>query len=134
MPGTRRRPISRQAAPRITLAAVGLFERGVRLMRRRQTDEVYNQLNKISCELARELQFRPWNDCPLLECGGESPPDWMTGELAIADWWRSKGIRRELEAAVRARRERARVQRRSGGSTSPPPPPVPVAAAPRGEG
>ena len=134
MPGTRRRPISRQAAPRITLAAVDLFERGVRLMRRRQTDEVYNQLNKISCELARELQFRPWNDCPLLECGGESPPDWMTGELAIADWWRSKGIRRELEAAVRARRERARVQRRSGGSTSPPPPPVPVAAAPRGEG
>jgi len=134
MPGTRRRPISRQAAPRITLAAVDLFERGVRLMRRQQTDEVYNQLNKISCELARELQFRPWNDCPLLECGGESPPDWMTGELAIADWWRSKGIRRELEAAVRARRERARVQRRSGGSTSPPPPPVPVAAAPRGEG
>ena len=73
MPGTRRRPISRQAAPRITLAAVDLFERGVRLMRRRQTDEV--------CE----LQFQPWNDCPLLECGGESPPDWMTGELAIAD-------------------------------------------------
>jgi hypothetical protein len=137
MPGTRRRPISRQAAPRITLAAVDLFERGVRLMRRRQTDEVYNQLNKISCELARELQFRPWNDCPLLECGGESPPDWMTGELAIADWWRSKGIRRELEAALRERRraERAaRAQRRGGGSSSPPPEPSPIAAAPSREG
>jgi len=102
-------------------------------MPRRQTDEVYNQLNKISCELARELQFQPWNDCPLLECGGESPPDWMTGELAIADWWRSKGIRRELEAAVRAQRA-ARAQRRGGGSSSPPPEPSLIAAAPSREG
>jgi hypothetical protein len=105
---------------------IDLFERGAKLMRRRQTESIYNELNEISCQLARELQLKPWVPCPLLQCDDDQPPDYTTGDLAIANWWRSKGIRRELEAAVQARRECAR----SSGSSAPPTESAPVAAAP----
>jgi hypothetical protein len=35
----------------------------------------------------------------------DEPPEWMDGELAVEDWARSRGIRRELRAALRARRK-----------------------------
>jgi len=125
---TNRTPRHYQSRTRISVEAIDLFERGVRLQRRRETQAVYDELNRISVELGRTLGLRPWVPCPLLNCDAEKPPDYTTGELAIANWYKSRGIRLELEAAIRARAERARQVKT--GSSSPPQSP-PIAAAPR---
>ena len=105
MPGTRRTPIVRHPGPRITPEAVQLFAEGRRLQKRPRTEKNYYALLDISSQLDHALGLQPWNDCPLLDCGGNAPPKWMTHEPEIADWWRSKQIRRELEQALEAKRE-----------------------------
>lgn len=111
MPGTRRTPIARQAAPQISSAAVDLFERGIRLMRRKPSTQVEDELRNIWQELHLILGLQPWQESPL-DCDEPEPPSFVTGELAIANWCRSRGIRLELEAALRARREARREARR----------------------
>ena len=105
MPGTRRTPIACHPGPRITPEAVQLFAEGRRLQKRPRTEKNHYVLLDISCQLDHTLGLQPWNDCPLLDCGGHAPPKWMTHEPEIADWWRSKQIRRELEQALEAKRE-----------------------------
>jgi hypothetical protein len=65
-------------------------------------------LNDVSYELAVELGLKPWNDCPLLDCQPNEPPAFLDSPHEIADWHRSKGIRRELQTAIQARRKAAR--------------------------
>jgi hypothetical protein len=65
-------------------------------------------LSDISYELACELGLRPWADCPLLDCQPNEPPAFLNSPHEIADWHRSKGIRGELQAAIRQRKKAAR--------------------------
>jgi hypothetical protein len=97
-----KRRVSKERDGQITNAAVALFERGLR--RKARGEPLPQELLSLSCQLAVELHLRPWNDCPLLDCDGDKPPPWVTGDLEVSDWWRSKEIRRQLEAAVAAER------------------------------
>jgi hypothetical protein len=105
MPGTRRTPIGRTPGPRLTPRALDLFEHGARLMKRGPNAP---GLNDVSYELALELGLKPWNDCPLVDCQANDPPSFLNTAAEIADWHRSKAIRRELQAAIQARKKAAR--------------------------
>ena len=99
MPGTRRMPISRSPGPRVTAHAVTLFEEVMKLKRREGWSRAVLDL---SSELDAELGMRPWNP-DVLRCDRDEPDrDWPLGP---ADYYRSRAIRLELEAAVRARRQ-----------------------------
>jgi hypothetical protein len=97
MPGTRRTPIGRPPGPRVTPRAVSLFEEAMKLKRRGWSRELLN----LSYELDVELGMRPWNP-DVLRCDRDEPDrEWPLGP---EDYARSRAIRLELEAAVRARK------------------------------
>jgi hypothetical protein len=92
----------------ISPEAVALFERGIKLTQRTRSEEVDRELSDISFELARALGLKPWNDCPLVDCEHKDPPSFLHDGPEVDDWQRSRGIRLELEAALRERRRAAR--------------------------
>jgi len=87
----------------ITDAAVELYRRGLKSMRRDDEDV----LADFSGRLARELGLRPWCTCPLDTIGYSEPPEWEREGLAAEDWYRSAAIRDQLEAALRDKRRAA---------------------------
>jgi hypothetical protein len=102
MPGTRRIPPTRHATPRVTPRAVMLFEQVMKLKRRQGWSPA---IRDLSCELDFELGMKPWNP-DVLRCDSDEPDrDWPLGP---EDYYRSRKIRRVLEAAVHARRQAAK--------------------------
>jgi hypothetical protein len=122
MPGTRRTPIGRTSIPVISPEAVTLFERGKRLIAR--GDEDAPALRDISLQLAMELKLRPWMTCPLDTLRYSEPAEGMDTEREREDWYRSAGIRDQLEAALKARRRAEREARKKAAPDQPTPPPA----------
>lgn len=91
----------------ITDAAVTLYARAKRLIRRGEKQHHYELLD-ISRQLALELKLRPWVVCPLDTIGFDGPSPWE-GE----SWWQSAAIADELEEALKARRRAERAARRA---------------------
>jgi hypothetical protein len=120
---TKRIPIGRPPAPRITPRAIELYAQAKRLLRRPETEENERALSDVSYQLSAELGLEPWATDPLDCIGCTEPPQWERGsELATEDWYRSAALRDELEQALRDRR-RARRQARPNGSSPQPSPP-----------
>jgi hypothetical protein len=116
MPGPIRKPLAHPVRTQvITPAAVALFERGLRL---RAKKDWSSEIAANAFALEVELSMKPWNEDPF-DCDDDTPPDWMTGEFERSDYARSHAIRRELEAALRAKR-RARREARSAPDQPPP--------------
>jgi len=116
MPGTKRTPIGRRPGPRVTPRAVDLFERVMRLKRRQAWSP---EIRDLSVELDAELGMMPWSP-DVLSCDEDEPRDDMSLPMGIEDFHRSRAVRLELEAAVRARHKAAREARRNGGAPTPP--------------
>jgi len=120
---TRRTPITRPPGPLITPAAVTLYARAKRLIRRGEEQHAA-ELNELSYQLALEMNLRPWLVCPLDTIGYSKPAAWEDGE----DWWQAAALADELEAALKARRKAERAARKAAATStpeSPPPPPEP---------
>jgi hypothetical protein len=103
---TRRVPIHRPSQPTVTDAAVTLYARAKRLLRRPQTDAVHRELQAVSHELAVELKWKPWMVDVIDTIGFAGPSQWE-GE----SWWQAAAVADELEQALRARRKAARMAR-----------------------
>jgi hypothetical protein len=123
MPGPIRRPLAHPAANVIINdAAVVLFERGLRLIARGDDGA---RLNELSYELAAALKLRPWHTCPFDTVGYSEPPDWMKSLAEHDDWYRSAGIRNQLQLALKARRKARRQSKAVEGAPPPPKPEQP---------
>jgi hypothetical protein len=118
----KRRTSKERNLPRITVRAVDLFERGLRLQaQRNQTREFAD----IAVALGQELGMGPWQ-ADVFDCYKDEPPYWLTERDKVEDYWRSRQIRLELEAALRERRK----ARRTGASTAATPQSAPPADLP----
>jgi hypothetical protein len=121
MPGPIRRPLAHPVANVIINdAAITLFERGLRCTTRGDEGDA---LNRLSYELGSALKLRPWHFCPFDTVGYSAPPGWMKSEAERADWFRSAGIRDQLQLALKARRKARRQSKAAGGAPSAPPKP-----------
>src|SRR5262249_16125942 len=105
-----KRRVSKIREVQITSQAVALFERGIKLTQRTRSEATDRELSDVSFEAGRGRGLKPWNDCPLVDCEHKDPPSFL-GEHGVEDWQRSRGIRLELEAALRERRQEARGKR-----------------------
>lgn len=103
---TKRTPIGRTPFPVISPAAVTLYERAKRLIRRGE-EQHHDELITISRDLAIELKLKSWMVCPLDTLGFASPSPWEGDS-----WWQSAAIADELEAALKARRKAEREARK----------------------
>jgi len=114
----KRRGGSKTREPQITAAAVTLYERGKRLIRRGE-EQHRDELLGISRELAVELKLKPWWVCPLDTIGFDGPSQWEGDS-----WWQSAAIADGLEEALRERRRAQRAARKAinGASNQPVPP------------
>jgi len=121
---TKRIPIGRPPAPRITPRAVELYARAKRLLRRPEIEENERELSEVSYQLSAELGMKPWQTDPIDCIGATEPPPWERGsEFAAEDWYRSAALRDELEQALRDRRRAQRQMRPNGGTPEQPQPP-----------
>jgi hypothetical protein len=102
-----KRRLAKAREPQITDAAVTLFERAKKLLRRPESEQSERELLDISCELAVELHLKPWAICPLDTLGFTGPSPWEGDS-----WWPAAALADELEAALRKRRKAARAARR----------------------
>jgi len=93
----RKRRIDKSRDTRITGRSIDLFER---LMRLRRQQRWSPEIRDLSCELDAEIGIKPWNSNPALDCDDDEPPTWMNDPEKVEDWWRSREIREELEAAL----------------------------------
>ena len=107
---TKRTPIARHPAPRITPRALDPFERGKRLKARGKEDS--REFSDVSYALDVELQQKPWQESAL-DVDADEPPDYMSTPAEIADYRRARAIRLELEWALRARRKAQREAKRA---------------------
>ena len=105
----KRRNGSKQRDGQITDAAVTSFEEGLRL-RRRERWSTAIAANALALAIA--LGMKPWNP-DVFDCDDGTPPDDMRTDMEIADYHRSRGIRLDLEQALRERRRAARMARRA---------------------
>jgi hypothetical protein len=118
---TKRTPIARHPAPRITPRALDLFERGKRLKARGKEEREFSE---VSYALDVELQQKPWQESAL-DVDTDEPPAYMRTPAEIADYRRARAIRLELEAALRARRKAQREAKRAqNAATDATPPPA----------
>jgi hypothetical protein len=104
MPYKRRDSGPKAREHQITDAAVTLYERAKKLLRRVESEETRRELLDISRGLAIELKLKPWMTCPLDTLGFSGPSQWEGDS-----WWTAAAIADELEAALRARRKAARM-------------------------
>jgi len=101
---TKRTPIRRSPLPQITNAALDLFEKGLRLRRRQEWSR---EIADNAYQLILELGMKPWNE-DVFDCDSDTPPDFMRSPAELEEYARSREIRLELEAALRAKRKAAR--------------------------
>src|SRR5262245_5514503 len=113
MPGPIRRPPNRPPTMIITDAAVTLYERAKKLIASGKEDAP--ELRDISYQLGAELKMRPWATDVLDTLGYSKPPEW---EPDGDDWWRSAGLRDQLEQVLR---ERRKARREPNGAPDQPP-------------
>ena len=116
MPGTKRLPITRTPIPQITPKAIALFERWKRAGGDREAD--------LGWALLEELHGRPWQwpfivdprfDINPYPIGCNAHRGWQPNLEARERW-------RQLEAALRERRQAEREARRTPVKPSPPEP------------
>jgi hypothetical protein len=120
MPMKRRIDKSRDT-PRVTVTALDLFER---IMRLRHQRDWLHETRDLRCALNVELDMKPFNPDIILHCDGERPPDrdWPRG---VQDWWHSRRIRLELEVALRERQAARRAKAAPTPAAPPNQPPLP---------
>jgi hypothetical protein len=124
MSGTKRSPIGRRSGPKITREAVELFRSGLRLLRRPDGEDSREYLD-ICYELDRVLGLRPWEESILNTVGYNEPGEWQNTEAERTDWFRSKDLCRQLDAALAAERKAKREAKRreKAAATAPDQPP-----------
>jgi hypothetical protein len=91
MPGTRRRLLVRERQSEVTAEAIHLFARAMSLKRG-------PEYNRITAELARSLNRRPW-DVDLLTVDADHPPP-DSDSIRFASWESALALRRALEQAI----------------------------------
>jgi hypothetical protein len=109
MPMKRRVDKSRNG--RITVEAVALFERGLRLRAQQNWSQ---EIADNAGALAIALAMQPW-ESDVFDCPNDEPPPWMADPDQTDSYYRTRRIRLELEAALRAKR------RRKAPASDPPP-------------
>jgi hypothetical protein len=116
---TKRTPIARHPAPRITPRALDPFERGKRLKARGKEDS--REFSDVSYALDVELQQKPWQESAL-DVDTDEPPDYMRTPAEIADYRRARhqaGTRGGATGPTQGRlRGEARTEGRQGRARS----------------
>jgi hypothetical protein len=99
VPGTRRTPLRRANAPRVSAHAVELFRECLRMQQDGIDESNRRTWLDLSLSLHRALNLRPWHDSVLhIDPDDDTPLDWddMRGRqrALVVD------LRRQLEAAA----------------------------------
>jgi hypothetical protein len=109
MPGPIRKPLAHPArGTMITPAAVELFAKAKRLLRRPETKERDRALNDLTAQLEIELKLKPWMPAIFDVYGYSKPEPYEDSE----NWWQIAEIVDALEAVLRERRKAERAARR----------------------
>jgi hypothetical protein len=109
MPYKRRDGGPKAREPQITPAAVALYERAQKLLRKPQSDARDQILSDLGFDIAAELKLKPWVPNIFNVVGYSKPEPYEDAD----DWWKVAELAEQLEAAVKAKRKAEREARRA---------------------